>query len=384
MRRTIFGALFTSLVTVVSPALAAPPTCADRPIEAVGKPLELTAPLDEPTRLGLSFGLAIALDDSENPEGLWPRDAIKAAPACPLRTFEASGKRFTLSGGLERVPPRFAVANNGETLALTILPSIPEAYAIQRGGAVGAIQVSHPISALVLLRPTRIFVLKLYDGLPADDVLVEDMKAAAERTLPVLASFHSPSRAVSLDVATSSGRQSFFLRPPSPDNLAIITGPDGDLFRRGDEGAVVMSASGFVCPAKQDGFSRDDMLAIDPTGAGGDLACRFFGDKSWFSAFVTRFEDGRSEEKQFQAYLDEGRKAAQPVGKVAIDKLPHGGRRAIWADAQGHRQEMWLLRLGKWYVQLRITGDPDDTAAIEAAASALLDLARRTVHEASV
>jgi hypothetical protein len=332
----------------------------------------------------LSFGLAIGLDDSENPDGPWPRDTIQAAPACPIRTFEAAGQRFTLSGGFGRVPPRFAVSDKGETFALTILPSIPEAYAIQQAGAQGEMQVNHPISALVLLRPTRIFVLKLYDGLPADDALVEDIKAAAARTLPVLASFHSPSRAVSLNLPTVSGHDAFFLRPPSPGNIPLITAADGDLFRRGDDGSVIMTASGFVCPAVQDGFSRDDMLVIDTTNGGSDLACRFFGDAAWFSAFVTRFVDGRTEEAQFKAYLAQSRQAAPPAGEVAIDKLPRGGRRAVWRDARGQRQEMWLLRLGQWYVQLRITADPAQAAKIDAAANAILDIARRTIHEASV
>lgn len=382
--RGVVGILFAGLVAAASPALAAEPTCAGRLLPAIGQPIVLKTPLDEPTRLGLSFGVAIGLDDSENPEGVWPRDAIKAAPACPIRTFDAAGQRFALSGGLGRVPPRFAVSDAGETLALTILPSIPEAFALQQGGTSGTTRIDHPITALVLLRPTRTFVLKLYDGQPTDDALVEDMKAAAGRTLPALANFHSTSRAVSLNLPTASGHDAFFLRSPSPANVAVITAPDGEIFRRGDNGAVTMAASGFVCPAAQDGFSRDDMLVIDTTGGGADLACRFFGDGAWFSTFVTRFADGRSERDQFNNYLAQSRKAAPPVGDIATDKLPRGGLRAVWRDAKGQRQEMWLLRLGQWYIQFRITADPAQAPRIDAAATAILDLARRTVHEASV
>jgi len=382
MRGIVIGLLLAGMAA--SPALAGTPACADRLIEAVGRPLDLGTPLDEPTRLGLSFGLTIGLDDSSNPAGLWPRDTIQAAQACPIRTFDAAGKHFTLSGGLGRVPPRFAVSDAGETLALTILPSIHEAYAMQRGGMEGTVEVKHPISALVLLRPTRIFVLKLYDGLPADDALVEDMKAAAARALPVLASFHSTSRAVSLNLPTISGRGAFLLRPPTPDNPAVITSADGTVFRRGEDGAVTMVASGLVCPAAQGGFSRDDMLVIDTTDDGRDLACRFFGDAGWFSTFVTRFDDGRSEQIQFDDYLVQSRQAAPPVGEIVTDKMPRGGLRAVWRDVRGQRQEMWLLRLGRWYVQIRITTDPARADGIDAAATAILDIARRTVHEASV
>jgi hypothetical protein len=382
MRSIIVGLVFAGLA-MASPALAEAPACAGRMVEAAGQPLDLKTPLDEPTRLGLSFSVAVGLDDSANPAGLWPRDTIQAAPACPIRTFEAAGKRFTLSGGLNRVPPRFAVSDTGEILALAILPSIPEAYAMQRSGLEGTMEIKHSIAALVLLRPTRIFVLRLYDGLPADDALVEDMKAAAARALPVLASFHSTSRAVSLNLPTISGRDAFFLRQPTPDNLAVITAADGDVFRRGEDGAVTMVASGFVCPTAQGGFSRDDLLVIDTTDGGKDLACRFFGDAAWFSVFVTRFDDGRSEQAQFDEYLAQGRQAAPPVGEIVIDKMPHGGLRAVWRDAKGQRQEMWLLRLGRWYVQFRITADPAQAAGTDAAATAILDLARRTVHEAS-
>ncbi|HWW25233.1 MAG TPA: hypothetical protein VNZ85_04975 [Caulobacter sp.] len=383
MRGIVVGLLLAGLVGTASPALAQAPTCAGRLIETIGQPLDLKTPLDEPTRVGFSFGIAVGLDDSLNPAGLWPRDTIQAAPACAIRTFEAAGKRFTLSGGLGRVPPRFAVSDTGETLALTILPSISEAYAMQRTGTEGTVKVEHFISALVLLRPTRVFVLKLYDGLPADDALIEDMKAAAARTLPVLASFHSTSRAVSLNLPTISGRDAFFLRPPGPDNLAVITAADGQFFHRGEDGAVTMLASGMVCPATQDGFSRDDMLVVDTTDRGMDLACRFFGDAAWFSTFVTRFEDGRSEQAQFDEYLAQGRQAAPPVGEIVTDKMPRGGLRAVWRDARGQRQEMWLLRLGKWYVQVRITADPARATGIDDAATAILDIARRTIHEAS-
>lgn len=385
MRGLIAGLLLAGLAaTAASPALAQAPTCSDILLKGGGAPIVLSAPLDEATRLGLSFSLAIGLDDSQSAAGLWPRDTIQTAPACPLRAFDAAGKRYTLSGGINRVPPRFATAPNGDTLALTILPSIPEGYAIHKRGAEGNVEVKRPISALVLLRPTRFFVLKLYDGQPADDALVEDMKAAATRSLPVLASFHPTSRAVSLDVAVASGRQAFFLRPPSVGTTALITGPDGDLFKAGVDGALILPASGFVCPADANGFSRGDMLVIDPADGGSDLACRFFGADSWFSAFVTRFDDGRSEEQQFKIYLAQGQQAAPPVGEVKIDKLPRGGRRAVWTDAEGQRQEMWLLRLGKWYVQLRVTATPGDAAAVDAAATALLDLARRSVHEGAV
>ncbi len=386
MRSWIAGMLLSALVGLAaSPALAQTPKCSDILLKGGGAPIVLSTPLDEPTRLGLSLSLAVGLDDSQNAEGLWPRDTIGAAPACPLRAFDAAGVHFTLSGGLDRVPPRFATASNGDTLALVILPSIPEGYALYKGGADGQFEVKHPITALVLLRQTRFFVVRLYDGQPTDDALVEDMKAAAAHTLPVLASFHPPSRAVSLEVAVASGRQSFFLRPPSAAvAVAQITRPDGDLFAAGADDAVVLPASGFVCPADQGGYARGDMLAFDAADGGSDLACRFFGKDSWFSAFVTRFADGRSQDKQFDAYLADSRRAAPPVGPVATDKLPRGGLRAVWTDAGGQRQEMWLLRLGQWYVQMRITAKPEDAVAIDAAAQAVLDQARRTVHEASV
>ena len=385
MRAWIAGLLLSGLVaTAASPALARAPTCSDVLFKGGAAPIVLSAPLDEPTRLGLSVALAVGLDDSENSEGVWPRDTIKSAPPCPLRTFDAAGKHFTLAGGTDRVPIRFATEPNGDTLALAVLPSIPEAYALYKAGTNGDVEVKHPITALVLLRQTRYFVLRLYDGQPADDALIEDMKAAASRTLPVLASFHPPSRAVSLDVIVASGRQAFFLRPPGAGGTALITGPDGDLFKGEADNAVMLPASGFVCPGDQSGFSRGDMLAIDATDGGSDLACRFFGRDGWFSAFVTRFDDGRSEDAQFKTYLAQGRQAAPPAGAVTTDKLPGGGQRAVWTDAQGQRQEMWLLRLGKWYVQLRITTAPSGAAAIDTAASGLLDLARRSVHEGAV
>lgn len=385
MRGWIVGLLLAGLgAAMATPALAQTPTCSDILLKGGGAPIVLSAPLDEPTRLGLSFSLATGLGDSQSAEGLWPRDAIKSAPPCPVRTFDAAGKPFTLSGGIGRVPPRFATAPGGDNLALILLPSIREGYAFYKDNAQGEMKLEHPITALVLLRQTRYFVLKLYDGQPTDDALVEDLKAAATRALPVLASFHPTSRAVSLDVAVASGRQAFFPRPPGTSGAALITGPDGDLLKGGADGAVTLPASGFVCPANQSGFSRGDMLAIDATDGGSDLACRFFGANSWFSVFVTRFVDGRSEEAQFKTYLVEGRHAAPPVGKVKIEKLPRGGRRAIWTDAEGQRQETWLLRLGKWYVQLRITTGSGDDGAIDTAAEALFDLARRSIHEASV
>lgn len=387
MRKIVIGALIAGLALAATSARAADaPVCAPN-LGGSGERISLAAPLDEPTRLGLSLSVALGLDDSENPQHLWPRDVIESAPACALRDFEAAGKHFTLSGGVERVPPRFAVAKEGEIMALAILPSIPEGYAIYKGGANGATTVQHPNTALVLLRPTRLFVLALYDGQPSDDRLVEDMKAAANRGLPVIASFHMPSGAVSLNLATASGHDAFFLRLPASDMVAIITAADGDLFRKTPDGGVIMTASGFACPAAQKGFRRDDMLVIDARQGGVDLACRFFGtdDDDWISTFVTRYDDGRSEAAQFDTYLREGRQSAPPNGEVAVDQFDQrGGRRAIWTDREGRWQEMVLVRLGKWYVQLRATSGQTHAADVEAAIQAIVETARRTVHEAAV
>jgi len=172
--------------------------------------------------------------------------------------------------------------------------------------------------------------------------------------------------------------------------LDRLTRADGVFFVDAAEGAVRFTASGFVCPAAAGSLERADLLVVDPADGGRDLGCRLFkaGDKTWISVFVTRYDDGRSAQTQFDTHISEAVAVAPPApGSPDLDPplaagappLPSHGR--FWKDAEGRGQGVWLCRVGRWYVEVRATFAEGDETALGEAAGAIFRSAYRTIHD---
>jgi len=169
-----------------------------------------------------------------------------------------------------------------------------------------------------------------------------------------------------------------------------FTQADGAYFVDAPQGAVRFAASGFVCPAAAGGLQRADLLLVDPADGGRDLGCRLFkdGDKTWISVFVTRYDDGRPAQAQFDTHVSEATSVTPPAPGSAdlaaplapgAPPLPSHGR--FWQDEEGLGQGVWLCRVGRWYVEVRATVAQGDEAAVGEAAELIFRSAYRTIHD---
>jgi hypothetical protein len=169
-----------------------------------------------------------------------------------------------------------------------------------------------------------------------------------------------------------------------------FTQADGTYFLDAPEGAVRFASSGFVCPASAGALQRADLLLVDPADGGRDLGCRLFkdGDKTWISVFVTRYDDGRAAQAQFDTHVSEATSVAPPAPgstdlapplATGAPPMPSHGR--FWKDAEGRGQGVWLCRVGRWYVEVRATFAPGDEATLGEAAGLIYRSAYRTIHD---
>ena len=157
-----------------------------REIKPVGRPRTFPSTLDEPARLGLSAAVLITLG-SDKPN--WPLDEISKQTPCPIDSFTASGATYTLSGGTEWVPPRFARAEGRQDyvfLAAGLSPEEGHDWFVKSPRA-AQITVKRPTFYLTLVRERARQVLRVYDGFPAAHELKADMAAAIEQRLERIA-----------------------------------------------------------------------------------------------------------------------------------------------------------------------------------------------------
>ena len=324
-----------------------------------GHVVELSAPLDEPARLGLAESLLYGLFD---PTNNWPLDDIKKDPGCPIARFTARDSSYTMSGGQGRLPPRWAVSpTEGWVAYLAVAPSIEESYGYYRAGTPASIRVKTPLWVLLVTNERMRHVVRLYDGLPDALTLQADMAAALNQRLPLIADYDADSRAVSFLVPVQSSAKAL-LWPPLPGHgggAARITAPDGELFFGDALGAWVMAASGFRCPPVFGSLERMDMWVANATKQRRDLSCRYVGKDAWISIFVTRMPARPEPKSVFERYLREGQTANPPssaaILPVGVEASQRPAFGQAWSDANGVNQAVWLVQAADWYVQVRAT-----------------------------
>ncbi len=367
MRLIALGLAAAMIAAFGGPARAEDQPCAvNLPIPS--SLIELNAPLDETARTGLAFSVQTALSDSEG--GDWPFDVIGEAPPCSVAEITVDEETYTLSSGGDRVPLRYLTDKDGRVLAyLALAPSIEQAASLAASGHVGDFEADSPITMLTVTGSMQT-VVRLYEGQPSDDLLIEDIQRMLRRELSPIARYHRESNSVSIVVPTQSGRQAVIGRVP-----ASIMEVDGEMFVADPDGAYRMTASGFRCPESFGDFHRGDMLVMDPNRGGDDLACRFFEARGWISVFVTRIEPAPTAKKQYGQYLYEATSTNPPVGLVGEIRYPNGAYGAMWTAEDGRRQGVALLRSGHWYVEVRTTHRPDAEAEMKAAIEAVLEAA---------
>ena len=147
------------------------------------------------------------------------------------------------------------------------------------------------------------YVVRVYDGYPSAAALKADMALAADRKLPLIASYDPDGYAVTVDPPAQSGIQAMlFAALPLRGHSATLRGPDGKFFTPA-EGGVRMRGSGFVCPDNVATFLLRDMEVANSSEADLDLMCRAFSPGGWLSIFVTRYASSPSADSVFAGYL---------------------------------------------------------------------------------
>lgn len=390
--RTILAATALALCALVQPAAAAKTdqACQDIARSAhAGKAINLAAPLDEPSRIGLGYSIFIALDGPPGRD--WPTEAIAKAAPCSTVDFKVGDAPWVLSkGGPGDAPAAWARPKSGGDLVfLAYAPSVSEAYAFsQRDPKPASLTLKSPVYMLAVVHESRRFIVRTYDGLPPDDVLQADIAAAMRATLPLIASYDAAGRAVSFAIATQSDHRAI-LFPPLPGlggHDARLAAADGELFKLVPNVGLRMAGSGYVCPAAAGGFGLRDLWVANASDDRRDLSCRYVGEASWISIFVTRSPSRPPVDKVFGDYVDEVshnhklKETTPPPVELGPGNDPVRSR--AWLGEDGMTEGLWVLAIRDWYIEVRATYRPADSEKIGVGVAQLVSSAYRTVPAA--
>jgi hypothetical protein len=364
--------LFVALLAAIAiPCLvqAQPPAVACPPVDGAGQAIDLTAPLNEPARLGLGYALMIgvASDDRD-----WPHSKLAVETPCTLGTFKVGAVDWTLNGGADAALPRWAAPASGDGLAfLTRTPSVQQGYAYSQASQKPMMMsLGSAMYALVIEREQSRLITRLYDGVPPMSALLADMDASLRGARAPIAALDPVSGAVSFIIATQSQRRAIIpgLLPGEGGKAARLQSPDGDLFVAAPGGAARMTPTHFLCPASLEGMALRDLDVGDATEAARDLSCSFVGDKGRISVSVTRHADRPPAKALYDDNIESIKKtgfiagaAPQPLG---AGPPPRPLFATAWADRNNQRQGLWLTAISDWYVEVLATYSSDSSGDI--------------------
>jgi hypothetical protein len=344
-------------------------TAADCPPPAKGgKEIAIVSPMDEPTRLGIAMSTFVALVDSEG--GDWPRDVVKETESCRLGDIQVGKETVTLWSGHDRAPPVWAKTSDGRLAFIAVGPSIEEAYALyKKPSSDGSITLKQKPAFVLAVSRGEIwrYVSVFYDGLPPLDVLKADIERALTGQIPLVATYHAPSKAVTLERPSQSGRNAVMFGPlPDGKGSAFLGRGDGDYFVDTPDGAARMTASGFRCPAEFGEFKRMDLLLVNVSTDLRDQGCRYILGGNWFSLFVTRIPDPSFD---IAGEIASRVKTANTGPGVPTPmNLPAGYLGQAWRDREGSGQALMMTRRGPYIVEFRATFLYQDQSKVVASA----------------
>lgn len=359
-------ALLASVISfaVAVPALALPePTCRYEG-KTLGRPLPFgDGPIDEPSRLGLSAAVLLALS-GDQPD--WPDAEVENAAPCPFTEFRAGDAGWTVSGGAGRAPARFIHSPTREDyLFLALGPTLAEAHSWFLSGATGPLTPKAPVYYLVRATAGPRLVYRAYDGIPPADDLANDATAVIEGRLEPIAALDPQGQAVTVLVPTGSGVRAQLFGPE--DHPASLYGPDGKYFQEVADGVAQMRGSGFRCPPTLGSLALARTSVLNRSEAGLDLSCSFQGEETWITLFVTRVHEPL--DAKFDVTLEDAR--SEGVRSTVDVRVPGMVRGAAWLDRKSAGQGLWMTRRGPYLVEVRATFAPQDQSAVERAVGTL-------------
>jgi hypothetical protein len=316
-------------------------------------------------------GLATSLRLGMLPDTYPARDIAKARSACKRADFQAGGRTWTLFNDEqnESAPPRWATAG-GDRKRIAFLAFSPEPLAAYdwakaraaSGDRSGDATFKTWVWVLAVTDGDRRRIYALYDALPEDGRLIDDMQAALEGRYPALTIF---------DVKTADYTKDANLILPISLGAIFSKGKSAPAdsvetpaaFRQGPDGQAVARASGLVCPARLEGFQRSVLTVNGPADGGFEVGCRYSGARARLAVFATYapgrpFKDDLILAVVLLAPETFGAKPRDAPGEplalsgaagdlfaVNTATLPDGERRALWLRRQGD----WDLAIYAYY-----------------------------------
>lgn len=334
--------------------------------------------LDAPWYSGLAVSLQLGLLPASYPA----KDIGKVKSPCRRADFQAAGKTWTLFGDKEAEgPPRWATAGSDRKriVFLALAPHPEAAYAwarTRKAGGGGDVSFDRWVWVLGVTDGANRRIFALYDDLPTDARLIDDMQAALEGRFPVLTTYDIKKQDYSEDAN--------FLMPMT--EWTVLTkgksAPDDNsdaaraAFRVDDGGRAVARASGLVCPPTLGGLQRSAISINGGDEGRREAICRYSGDRMRLAVVATRTPDLPAKDELLLATVflapekvsdatDSPPALSGPEGELYVMTV------ATMPD--GERRTMWFRRRGDWTIAIYGYYGPDAQPAITAAAQALAD-----------
>jgi hypothetical protein len=349
MRARIFSAaLGMALAFAVSRDAAAKDCAAE--LGGTGQKVEVLEPLSEAERVALSTLVYETL--RALPKGHRPESLIDDAPPCPLGSFKAGDMTLTLFGGAAPFPLRWA-GYPGKT-AMFYLVAGPPGGELRRWGVKTA-----PYLLVAAYDRTRM-VVSVFDDAPSDatlkDAIADSMR---DPEFTPLAEFDGEGDAVTLFRETRSGIGAQLFGPaPSGERTATIGLPDGRYFAPGPSGQAVMREADLPCPFELGKLTTRQLVVVDGSTKGLDLACQYRDDDVVVSIFVERLPDAALE-RAFKARkagmmndYKNPKDTPQLVGVNGPTRFAHG---ASWLGDDEQAGGIWMARKGEFVIEVDAT-----------------------------
>jgi hypothetical protein len=349
------AAVVLGLILAAGTAQAQAPVCPG-PLVGLAGAVAFDEPLNEPDRLGLSRAIAKAL---RRPAG-WPEKQIAAAPRCVIGMLDTGGEPQDILAGVEPAPLRW-VRSDARKLTVFLVAGAEE----------GAVQPYY----LMAKGPARTFVLRVYEGAPAEDDVRRDLGLGLEGHITPVAMYDPVGGAVSLFWPTRSGLTAFLAGPVATEaRPATFIGPDGRYFTPTRRAALQMAGSGMLCPDVAGGLTRGVLKVNNGDMAGLDLACDYSQGAATLQLYVTRKQD-RDPSGVFDTVVREVTQQI-PEAHTAGDLIPRGVAGQLtygqtWTIPGNTATGVWVGERGGYVFELRGAWPPEGAEAVR---QALLNL----------
>lgn len=367
--RPLLPAAILMAAVIAFPLFAAAQPACNAPLTGPGRALAFRDPLAEADRQAMSAAVFLALsDDAGRPDAT--RQAIEAAPPCPISTFEVDDVTWKVSGAAAPAPLRYARALGVETFYyLTPGPSLAQAAAWRASGRRG--RVADAVGAqtyLVAVEDDLHFVFRVYDGAPDARGLANDLAAIIGGRIGPIAMYDPEGDAVSLALNTEGRLTAEIFRPDLLDGPrnATLLGPDGFYFTP-YPGGVRLQGSGQICADAYGPMPRTRLVVLEVDPSTLDLGCSFRSDAAVVSVFSTRRREAGDDRAYFRRQI---REAQAEFGAKRRTPIRAAERKAgllageFWIDLEDRNHGLWFLRRGDFVIEFRATFQADALDAV--------------------